>query len=444
MLAAEVIAAKQRGAELPTETIHTFVAGFTAGQIPDYQMAALLMAIFFQGLTDREGRDFLQAMIRSGNRMDLTSLPGIKVDKHSTGGVGDKTSLIVAPIVAAADIPVPMISGRALGHTGGTLDKLESIPNFNVRLSVDEFKFVLAKTGCAFGAQTDDIVPADRKLYALRDVTATVAIRPLIAASILSKKIAEGANALVMDVKIGSGGFLPDESAARELAHMLVNWSADEHVTTVALGTDMSRPLGKTAGNAPEVMECLEILRTGEGEQRLLELSLTLAAHMVVLGNGAKSFEHARARAQELLASGAAYRKFTEIAAAQGVGPHVFGQLQEVRRPRHSHELLAPSAGFVQAIAPREIGLALVDLGAGRTVSSDPVDHTAGIYFRKDIGDNVQKNEPIATIVWSDKQNPVDALNRFAAAYTIGTTPPRPQPLIRFICDRDGTRSLSS
>jgi pyrimidine-nucleoside phosphorylase len=401
-------------------------------------MAALLMAIYFRGLTDREGRDFLSAMIDSGVRLDLASIPGIKVDKHSTGGVGDKTSLIVAPIVAAAGVPVPMISGRALGHTGGTLDKLESIPGFRVHLTHQEFIAVLAKTGCAFGAQTDEIVPADRKLYALRDVTSTVAIPPLIAASILSKKIAEGTNALVMDVKIGSGGFLKDEQTARGLATMLVSWSAHENVKTIVYGTDMERPLGRTAGNAPEVRECLDILRTGTGDARLLELSRVLAATMLMLGEKAATMEAARRQFDDILASGAGYRKMCDICVAQGAALDVVENFATCVRAKHSAPILARASGFIRQINPREIGLALVELGAGREKSSDSVDHTAGITLAKDSGDYVQQDEVLADIHWSGRAEASAAIARFHSAFTIGDEAPLDTPLIRFRCDQNG------
>ncbi|MBI5059765.1 thymidine phosphorylase [candidate division KSB1 bacterium] len=438
MLIVELIAAKQRGEELTDAQIGHLISRFAVGKLPDYQMAALLMATYFRGLTDREGRAFLRAMVASGVRLDLSSVPGVKVDKHSTGGVGDKTSLIVAPVVAAAGVPVPMISGRALGHTGGTLDKLESIPGFRVRLDDAEFRRVIRATGGAFGAQTDELVPADRKLYALRDVTSTVAIPPLIAASILSKKIAEGTNALVMDVKIGSGGFLPSREAAESLAKTLVTWSRDEQVTTVVFGTDMEQPLGRACGNAPEVRESLDLLRTGTGDQRLLTVCRALGSAMILLGGRAADRRAATALFDRTLASGAGYEKFKAIAAEQGAAADVIDHYDERVRAAHSHELRAARSGYLSEIAPREIGLALVDLGAGRAAAGDPVDHTAGIVFDHQRGDYVNRGERIATILWSGEHDVSATLLRCERAISVADTPPVQRPLIQFYCDQSG------
>jgi pyrimidine-nucleoside phosphorylase len=438
MLIVELIAAKQRGELLTDAQIEYIVDRFARGELPDYQMSALLMAIYFRGVDDREGRTFLRAMIASGVRINLDSIPGTKVDKHSTGGVGDKTSLIIAPIVAAAGVPVPMVSGRALGHTGGTLDKLESIPGFRVRLEDSEFRRVIRETGCAFGAQTEALVPADRKLYALRDVTSTVAIPPLIAASILSKKIAEGTNALVMDVKIGAGGFLPSREAAEGLAQTLVRWSREEDVTTVVFGTDMEQPLGRACGNAPEVQECLDILRTGSGDARLLELCRALSGAMLLLGGKAADLRAANLLFDRTLASGAGYEKFVQIAVAQGARVADLDQYATTVRASQTYELFAERDGFVAEVQPRETGLALVDLGAGRATAADPVDHTAGVVFDKQRGDQVQRGERIARVCWSRKADVTAALRRFEQAISIADAPPPVRPLIQFYCDQSG------
>lgn len=440
MLIVELIARKQRGESLTSAEITALIDGFTRGDVPDYQMSALLMAIYFRGLTEDEGRQFLKAMVDSGNRISLKSVPGIKVDKHSTGGVGDKTSLIVAPVVAAAGVPVPMISGRALGHTGGTLDKLESIPGFRVGLDESEFEQILQRTGCAFGAQTAELVPADRKLYALRDVTSTVSIPPLIAASILSKKIAEGTDALVMDVKVGSGGFLPSEDDARALAAMLVRWSASEGVRTVVFGTDMEQPLGKAAGNAPEIIECFHILRTGTGDRRLLELCRTLGAAMLWLGGKAPSMADAATLFDQTLASGAGFEKLKDVAVAQGSDARAIESYESDWKPDHRHEIHASRSGFISRMFAREVGFALVDLGAGRRKASDPVDHSAGVVFERQQGDHVHAGDLVATAFWSKAIDAAEGVRRLERAVIIADAPSVSQPLLRFYCDETGLK----
>jgi len=441
VLAVELIAKKQRGGELARDEIAFVVREFTRGALPDYQMAALLMATYFRGLSDDEGRAFLREMVESGARLSLASVRGIKVDKHSTGGVGDKTSLIIAPVAAAAGVPVPMISGRGLGHTGGTLDKLESIPGFRVNLSEAEFERVLCETGGAFGAQTEAIVPADRKLYALRDVTATVSIPPLIAASILSKKIAEGANALVMDVKVGSGGFLRSEEEARALSETLVRWSAAEGIRTVAFGTDMELPLGRAAGNAPEVIECIELLRTGNGEARLLALCRRLGAAMIWLGEKAATFEEALAIFDRTLKSGAGYEKLKQIAAAQGSSGETIETFARDWKPKHREEIHATRSGFLSRVIAKEVGFALVDLGAGRRKSSDAVDHSAGVQFAQQTGDEVREGNIIATAFWSGNESSARGLERLRGAIEISDAPPPKTPLFHFYGDERGVRT---
>jgi pyrimidine-nucleoside phosphorylase len=441
VLVVELIAKKQRGEALTSVEISELVQGFTRGDVPDYQMAAMLMAIYFRSLTEDEGRQFLKAMIESGRRLTLSSVPGVKVDKHSTGGVGDKTSLIVAPVVAAAGVPVPMISGRGLGHTGGTLDKLESIPGFRVQLDDEEFERILGQTGCAFGAQTSELVPADRKLYALRDVTSTVSIPPLIAASILSKKIAEGTNALVMDVKVGEGGFLRSESEAQELAKTLVRWSASEGVRTIVFGTDMESPLGRAAGNAPEVIECFDVLRSGVGDSRLLDLCRALGAGMLLLGGKAATMSAARDLFDRTLNSGAGFAKMKEIAEAQGSQADVVDNYTDFWRPRHRHEIHAEQDGFIAEIHAREAGLALVDLGAGRRRAEDPVDHDAGVVFDKQVGGTVRNGDRLATVYWSNGSTCASGLARLSRSFVISAAPPPRRPLLRFFCDERGVRA---
>ncbi|RPH93269.1 thymidine phosphorylase [candidate division KSB1 bacterium] len=444
MLVVELIAKKQRGEALLPEEISELIRGFTYGEVPDYQMAAMLMAIYFQGLSEAEGTRFLKAMIDSGKRLTLDRVPGIKVDKHSTGGVGDKTSLIIAPVVAAAGVPVPMISGRALGHTGGTLDKLESIPGFRVGLSEDEFETILGRTNCAFGAQTAELVPADRKLYALRDVTSTVSIPPLIAASILSKKIAEGTNALVMDVKVGEGGFLRSENEARELAQTLVRWSAAERVRTLVFGTDMDSPLGRASGNAPEIIECIEILRTGDGDKRLMDLCRAMGAAMLLLGGKVTSMTEGATLFDQTLKSGAGLEKLKEVAEAQGSKAEVIERYERYWTPKHRYEIRAAGNGYVTRILAREVGFALVDLGAGRRTAADPVDHSAGIVFEKQTGDEVKAGELLATVHWSNGSGTTRGVTRLEKAIVIGNNCPEPQPLFKFYCDDQGVRSVDA
>lgn len=433
MQVSELIARKQNGGELTNAEIDYLMLEFARGIVPDYQMAALLMAIYFRGVNDREGLRFLDAMIRSGERLSFPDIPGKKVDKHSTGGIGDKTSLIIAPVVAEAGISIPMISGRALGHTGGTLDKLESIRGMNVNLSHAEFEKVLREQGCAFGAQTEALVPADKRLYALRDVTSTVAIPPLIAASILSKKIAEGTDALAMDVKVGPGGFLKSEDEARKLSRRLVDWSAAYGVTTIVHGTDMHEPLGRTAGNAIEVVECLEVLKTGTGDARLLELCELLGGTMLMLGEVCSDIESGKQEFTKILKSGRGYNRFKRIAEAQGADKHVWNELEQGVVANYTHDFLAPSDGFIQEIHPRAIGLGLVELGAGRKIASDPVDPNAGITFIKQRGNKVSKNEVMARVQWSKNSSDVQAgVDRIASAFEIGQSAPQTRPLIYF------------
>jgi len=429
----ELIARKQNGGELTNQEIDYLMLEFAREVVPDYQMAAMLMAIYFRGVNNREGLRFLDAMIRSGERLSFPNIHGKKVDKHSTGGIGDKTSLIIAPVVAEAGISIPMISGRALGHTGGTLDKLESIRGMNVMLSHAEFEKVLREQGCAFGAQTETLVPADKRLYALRDVTSTVAIPPLIAASILSKKIAEGTDALAMDVKVGPGGFLKSEEEARELSRRLVDWSAAYGVITIVHGTDMHEPLGRTAGNAVEIFECLEMLKTGTGDARLLELCELLGGTMLMLGNICKDVESGKYEFTKILQSGRGYERFKRIAEAQGADPMVWKELEHGVAARNSQEITAPANGFISEIHPREIGFGLVDLGAGRKVSSDPVDPMAGITFMKQRGSEVHKNEVMARVQWSgDSVDSQTGVKRIANAFEIGKSAPQPRPLVYF------------
>jgi pyrimidine-nucleoside phosphorylase len=435
---------KQQGGELTASEIFELTQGFTRSEIPDYQMAALLMAMYFKGLTPEEGKSFLRALISSGERQDLSSIPGVKVDKHSTGGVGDKVSLVVAPVVSSLGIPVPMISGRALGHTGGTLDKLESIPGFRTKLPASEFRRILSEVKCVLAGQSDSLVPADRKLYALRDVTATVKIPGLIAASILSKKIAEGAQALVLDVKIGEGGFLQEEQEAAGLAQLLVAWAQENGVRAIALGTDMEAPLGRAAGNAPEVIEALDILKGNKADARLSALCEAEGAMMIWLGGKAETLGDARKFYRDAITSGRALQQMQAIASAQGSAMDVFDDFERKVAPKRKMEIRAERSGVLSRIHAQQIGWGLVDLGAGRKKASDPVDPTAGIRFLAGEGDKVKEGDTLAEVVWSWLDDAAEPVARLAKAFVISDTAAPARSLVRFVCDRQGLRKVET
>jgi pyrimidine-nucleoside phosphorylase len=374
----ELIAKKRDGGRLSAEQIERLIRALGTGDFADYQMSALCMAIFFRGMDDEETVALTHAMLHSGDVIDLSSVPGTKVDKHSTGGVGDKVSLCLAPLVAAAGVPVPMVSGRGLGHTGGTLDKLEAIPGFSVSLDTDAFARIVRDVGVCMIGQTERIAPADKRIYALRDVTATVESIPLIVASILSKKLAEGIDALVLDVKVGRGAFMKTEKDARALAEALVRVGNASGKRVVALLTDMSAPLGRAVGNAIETREAIDVL-CGEGPEDLVECTLALGAEMLVLGGAAASTADARQKLQAAISSGAGARTFERMIEAQGGNPRVVED--PTLLPRAPEAVLVPAGadGFVAAIDPLEIGLAAVAMGAGRTRADQRVDHAVGI-----------------------------------------------------------------
>src|SRR4051812_17747157 len=363
MRTVDLIHRKRDGEELSSEEIALFVDGYTDGSIPDYQASAFLMAVFFSGMTDREVSALTERMVQSGETVDFSSVPGIKVDKHSTGGVGDKTSLIASPIAAAAGVVVPMISGRALGHTGGTLDKLESIPGFRTNLGIDEFRSLLEQHKLAFIGQTPEIAPADGKLYALRDATATVESIPLIASSIMSKKLAVSLDALVLDVKVGSGAFMKKQVEARRLAQMMVGIGRRLDKRVQALITDMNQPLGYAIGNALEVMEVSQTLQNA-GPADLTRISLELAARMIYLGKITKTLDEARELAQAKLLDGSGYRKFKDVIQAQGGNPQVLDRFELLPNATGVREIASPRSGFISAIDAEDIGLASSMIGA--------------------------------------------------------------------------------
>lgn len=435
MRAVDLIIKKREGEALSPEEIRDLIEGCATGAIPDYQMAAWLMAVFFRGMTFSELAALTDAMVHSGEVHDLSSIPYRKVDKHSTGGVGDKVSLALAPLVASAGVPVPMMSGRALGHTGGTLDKLESIPGFNVHLDGKAFRDQLSRIGVAMIGQSESLVPADRKLYALRDVTGTVESIPLIAASIMSKKIAAGVEALVMDVKTGNGAFMSEPRDAAQLARTLVAVGRGVGIPVVALLTDMNQPLGHAVGNAVEVIEALDMLRA-KGPADLRNLVLALGAEMLVLGKMADSVESARKKLVECINSGKALRTFSAMVDAQGGDPRVVEEESILGMESTKEEVLcAERDGFVTAFDTRRIGVASMVLGAGRQTVDDPVDHTAGLRIEKKIDDRVERGEPLCRIFYNDAEKMARARAMIAGAMTITDEAVTATRLVKFRVD---------
>ena len=429
MLATEVIKSKRAGNALSGEEILFFIDGYTRGDIPDYQMSSLLMAIFLNGMNSQETIELTQTMLDSGTRIDFNNL--FPVDKHSTGGVGDKTSLILAPIVAACGVPVPMMSGRGLGHTGGTLDKLESIPGFNVSLDLKDFQKMVTEVGLSFIGQTENICPADKKIYSLRDVTATVESLPLICASIMSKKIAEGIKGLVLDVKVGSGAFMKTLNDAKALAEGLIAIGQGHDINTQAVISNMDQPLGRFVGNSLEIGECLSILERksfmGYSHKEFNDtetLSLELSSLMIATGLSINLTE-ARSKAKEALDSGKAFEKFQQVCQKQG------GDLNKLPLPRKSIEVTATSAGFMQSMNSEKIGLAGICLGAGRRLLSDVIDPTTGIEICKKIGEQVQPGNTLYKIhLGTNNAGAKDAVAILQNCYQLSSTKPEAKPLI--------------
>jgi pyrimidine-nucleoside phosphorylase len=428
--AVDIIQRKRDGAELAREEIVSFVERYTRGEIPDYQASALAMAVFFRGMTSAETVALTEAMMNTGEVLDLSDLPGPKVDKHSTGGVGDKTSLVLAPLAAACGVYVPMISGRGLGHTGGTLDKLESIPGFRVQLSLGEFRQVLKKCRLGLIGQTPEIAPADRKLYALRDVTSTVESLPLISASIMSKKMAEGIDALVLDVKTGDGAFLAKFEEARALARTMVDIGRGMGKKVAALLTDMDQPLGRTVGNALEIAECVETLK-GRGPTDLESLSVELAAWMLSLSGAAATLEDARRRVRDALSSGAGLRKFQEVIELQGGDPRVCDDLARLPAARERIEVRPAREGRVRKIACRAVGRAAMLLGAGRETVDSRIDPAVGLVLHKKVGELVLPNEPLITMHVNDRSRVDEARAVLEEAVEIGPEAPPSVALVR-------------
>ncbi len=421
MRAVDLIRKKRDAVEHSRGEIDFLVSGYTRGEIPDYQMAAWLMAAWIRGLNRSELASLTEAMLYSGEVLNLARIPGRKVDKHSTGGVGDKTSLIIAPVVAAGGLTVPMISGRGLGHTGGTLDKLESIPGFNVNLSLEEFYSVLRECGMGLIGQTAEIAPADKKIYALRDATSTVENVALICASIMSKKLAEGIDALVLDVKTGSGAFMKREEDSVLLAELMVETGQRMGKKVVALITDMNQPLGRMAGHSNEVGECIDVL-SGAGPADLRALSTELSAWMFFLGDRTKSVDDGRLLAETMITSGQAKEKFKQVIRLQEGDERVVDDPRLLPQARSHAEVLSLSSGFIAAINCEQLGTALATLGGGREKKEDTIDHAVGLEFHKRIGDRIEKGQPLATIHYNSGAKLAEAQSMIVASYEIGET----------------------
>ena len=439
--AIDVIRKKRDGCELSSGEIESLVNAYTRGDIPDYQVSAWLMAVVLRGMTRAETAALTDAMLRSGEVLDLSSLPARKVDKHSTGGVGDKTSLVLAPLAAAAGVVVPMISGRGLGHTGGTLDKLEAIPGFNVNLPVAQFRQVLETCGCAMIGQTAEIAPADRKLYALRDVTGTVESPYLICASIMSKKLAEGIDALVLDVKTGSGAFMKSEEDAAFLADLMVETGERMGKQVVAVITDMDQPLGCMIGNALEVVEVVQVLR-GEGPEDLRKLCLELAGWMLHLGGVSATVSEGKKQSETLIASGKALDRFRQMVELQGGDVRAIDDPK--RLPQAQHRMVVPSSkdGYLASLQCEQVGTACVILGGGRERKEDSVDPAVGIVLHKKVGDAVSVGEPLATIHYNSETRAVPARQLLEQSYRIAESPLREKrPLIHRVIGKPGEKN---
>mgnify|MGYP000592186189 FL=1 len=402
----DIIEKKRDGQELTTAEINFFIEGYTKGEIPDYQASALAMAIYFQDMNDRERADLTRAMVESGDTIDLSAIDGVKVDKHSTGGVGDTTTLVLAPLVASLGVPVAKMSGRGLGHTGGTIDKLESIAGFHVELTREQFIDLVNRDKVAVIGQSGNLTPADKKLYALRDVTGTVNSIPLIASSIMSKKIAAGADAIVLDVKTGDGAFMKTQEDAEELAHAMVRIGNHVGRKTIAIISDMSQPLGFAIGNALEVKEAIETLQ-GKGPKDLTKLVLTLGSQMVILAGKAKTSEEAKEMLLDAIHSGKALAKFKEFLANQGGDASIVDDLTKLPQAKYKIELPAKQSGYISRMVADEIGVASMILGAGRATKEDVIDLAVGLVLHKKVGDKVEEGESILTI-YSNRENVED------------------------------------
>ncbi|WP_298845332.1 pyrimidine-nucleoside phosphorylase [Clostridium sp.] len=420
----DIISKKRDGKELTTEEINFFIEGYTKGTIPDYQASSLAMAIYFQDMNDRERADLTMAMVNSGETIDLSKIEGIKVDKHSTGGVGDTTTLVLAPLVAALGIPVAKMSGRGLGHTGGTIDKLESISGFHVEITINQFIDLVNKDKVAVVGQSGNLTPADKKLYALRDVTGTVNSIPLIASSIMSKKIAAGANAIVLDVKTGAGAFMKTDKDAENLAHAMVQIGNNVGRKTMAIISDMSQPLGFAIGNALEVKEAIDTLK-GEGPEDLTELVLTLGSQMVVLAKKANTLEEARKMLLEVIKNGKALDKFKVFIKNQGGDSSIVDNPEKLPQAKYKIDVPALTSGVVSNMVADEIGIAAMLLGAGRATKEDKIDLAVGLMLRRKVGDKINKGDTLVTI-YSNRENVEDVKSKIYENISISNHATKP------------------
>ena len=428
----DIIMKKRNGGELTKEEIRFFIEGYTKGDIPDYQVSALMMAIYFQRMTERETYELTMAMADSGERLDLSAIHGVKVDKHSTGGVGDKTSLALTPMVAACGIPVAKMSGRGLGHTGGTIDKLESFPGFTTALTTEQFIENVNKIGIAIMGQTADLAPADKKLYALRDVTATVDNMSLIASSIMSKKLAAGADAIVLDVKTGSGAFMKNEEDARALAEEMVKIGKNAGRKTIAVISDMDQPLGYAVGNALEVKEAIETLN-GKGPEDFVELCLTLGSRMLIAGGKADTAEEAAEMLKHVIENGSAQKKLAEFVKAQGGDETYIYHPERLPEASLQMDVFSDKEGYISRIVCDEVGICSLVLGGGRETKESKIDLSVGIVLKKKVGDYVKKGEALAVIHANDAMKAEEAKRRLLAAYSITNAKPEKLPFIKAI-----------
>ncbi|MBU1428123.1 pyrimidine-nucleoside phosphorylase [bacterium] len=437
----DLIIKKRDGQELTQEEINFMIKEYCEDRIPDYQMSAMLMAIYFKGMSKGEIKYLTMAMVNSGKIIDLSSIPGIKVDKHSTGGVGDTTTLALAPMVAAAGVPVAKMSGRGLGHTGGTIDKLESIKGFKTELSLNKFIDIVKKVGASIISPTSDLAPADKKLYALRDVTGTIDSIPLIVGSIMSKKLAAGADAIVLDVTTGSGAFMQEYKDALKLGKIMVDIGLELGKETVAVVSNMDEPLGFAIGNSLEVKEAIEVLKN-RGPEDLRNLCLVLGAHMLKLGRAAKNYEEGRNRLEKILKDGTGFNKFKEMIAAQGGNLEIIDNPELLPLAKYSTKIKAEISGYVQKIDSRLVGESAMLLGAGREKKESEIDLSVGIILKKKVGSKVNINEDLAEVYYNDSEKLKEAKNKLFSSFVIGDKKPKKLPLILATISKKGVKEF--
>ncbi len=437
----DIIEKKKQGKELSSEEIDYFVQGYSKGEIPDYQISSLLMAIWCKGMNKKETAELTLSMVRSGKTIDLSKIRGIKVDKHSSGGVADTVSIPLVALVAVNGVPVAKMSGRGLGHTGGTIDKLESIPGFKVEIPIEKFIEIVNNVGGAIIAQSSELVIADKKMYALRDVTGTVDSIPLIASSIMSKKIAAGADAIVLDVKVGDGAFMKDLEDAKALAKTMVEIGDSVGRDTVAYITDMNQPLGDAIGNSIEIEEAVSVLK-GQGGKRLVEVIKTLGGEMLYLGGKAKSSEEGKELIQKAIDSRSGLEKFKEIVRAQGGDPSFIDDFSKLPQAQFKLSVKAPESGYIKSMETEEIGKLAAFLGAGRTKKGDKIDLAVGIMFPKKVGDYIEKGETVATILANDKEKGEQAAKELLKLLEFSSNKVEPLPLIYYKVSREGIEKL--